>query len=122
MNRREERILYRTRKAGVKFAKKEGHVPTRDELLELKIQVVPNALRWILFGASAACGIASWVLFTMDDTIAASSLAVASVILLIFSIFGIRRTLETIADQASYELVDAALELIGDAAGSVIDL
>lgn len=122
MNRREERILQRTRKAGVKFAKKEGHIPTRDELLELKIQVVPNAIRWLLFGASVGCGIAAWVSFSLENSVAAWSFTAASAILLIFSIFGIRRTLDTLADQASYELVEAALELIGDAVGSVIDL
>ncbi len=121
MNRRDERILQRTRKAGVKFAKKEGHIPTRDELLELKIQVLPNAIRWLLFGASVGCGIASWIVHNLDQNATAGILAVASIVLLVFSIFGIRRTLETLADQASYELVDAALELIGSAVGSVFD-
>lgn len=122
MNRRDERILRRAEKAGVKFAKKQGQMPTREELLELKIQVVPDAIRWILFGASVACGIAAWFLYALDNTLAASILAVVSIILLIFAVFGIRRTLETLADQASYELVDTVFELIGDAVGSVFEL
>ncbi|MBG7607087.1 MAG: hypothetical protein IZT59_03520 [Verrucomicrobia bacterium] len=121
MNRSEERILQRTHKAGVKFAKKEGHIPTRDELLELKIQVVSNPVRWLCFGGSVMCGIAAWFLSAQDNTSAASALAVVSFIFLIFSIVGIRRTLETLADQASYELVDAAFELIGGAVGSIFD-
>jgi len=121
MNRRDERILHRAEKAGVKLAKKQGHIPTREDLLELKIQVIPNALRWLCFGGSVICGIAAWVLDTLGNTVAASSLAVLSLFLLIFSIFGIRRTLETLADHASFELVEATFELIGDAVGSVFD-
>ena len=117
MNRREERILKRTQKAGIKFAKKEGHIPSREELLEFKIQVVSNPVRWLCFGGSVGCAIASWILFGGDQNVAASVLAVVSFFLLLFSIFGIRRTLETLADQANFELVEAAFDLIGDACG-----
>ena len=47
MDRKDERILHRAEKAGVKLAKKQGQMPTRDELLELKIQVVPNCVKYV---------------------------------------------------------------------------
>ena len=44
-----------------------------------------------------------------------------SVFLLLFSIFGFKRTLETVAENMSYELVDLALDAIGSAIGSALD-
>ena len=121
MDKKDERILHRAEKAGVKLAKKQGHMPTRDELLELKIQVIPNPIRWICFGTSVICAIGAWLLFGQDNNVWASVLAVTSVLLLAFSIFGIRRTLETLADHASYDLVESVFGLIGDAVGSILD-
>ncbi len=121
MNRRDERILHRVEKAGVKLAKKQGHMPTREDLLKLKIQVISNPIRWLCFVASVICGISAWLLNTSDNTTAASSLAVLAIFFLVFSIFGIRRTLETLADSASYELVEAAFDLISNTVGTIFD-
>lgn len=60
MKSREELILSRAEQAGLALAKKEGHMPTRDELLELKIQVVPNFVRWFCFFGSVVCEGAAW--------------------------------------------------------------
>ncbi len=118
MDRKEQRILRRAERAGLKLARKTGHIPTKEELLQMKVQIVPKGARWILFGTSVICAVSAWYFNTQDNTVAAPVLAVLSFALLVFSIFGIRRTLENLADHL---LVDAVSELIGATLGSVFD-
>lgn len=114
MNRREERILHRAEKAGLKLAKKEGRLPVRDELLNLRIQILPAAFRWLLFLISVACGIAAWIVGSIG-------LGLASLLFLFFAIFGVRRTLETVADHASYDVIEVVLGYVGETIGSALD-
>ncbi len=46
--------------------------------------------------------------------ITGSVLAVVAVLMLAFSIFGIRRTMETLADQMGNEIIETVFEHIGD--------
>jgi hypothetical protein len=121
MDRRTERILRKTEKAGLRKARREGHMLSREELLSVKVQLLPDYTRWLLFGGSVIAGLASWGCLLFDMNAAGSILAVLSVFLLLFSIFGFKRTLEAVADNMSYELVDLALDAIGSAVGSALD-
>ena len=121
MDRREERILHRAEKAGVKLAKKEGRIPTREEVLQTKIQILSGFARWTMFGGSLVSGFTCWYFLSHEMLSAGSVAAVLAAFLLLFSIFGIKRTLETLADQLSYEIVDVVFEAIGNVVGSVFD-
>ena len=121
MDGRTERILRKTEKAGLRKARREGHMLSREELLSVKVQLLPDYARWLLFAGSVISGVATWACLSADAYTAGSILAVLSVCLLLFSIFGFKRTLETVADNLSYELVDLALESIGSVIGSAID-
>jgi hypothetical protein len=121
MDKRTERILRKTEKAGLRKARREGHMLSREELLSVKVQLLPDYTRWLLFGGSVIAGLTSWWCLASDSNVAGSILAVLSVFLLLFSIFGFKRTLETVADQMSYELVDLALDAIGSVIGSALD-
>lgn len=73
----------------------------------MKIQVVPDYLRWLMFLGSVACGLISWRFLENDIMLKGSIFAVISFLLLVFSIFGIRRTLEAVVDHMGYHLLDA---------------
>ena len=41
-------------KAGIKKSKREGHVLTQEELLKMKVQMMPSLVRWITGTAGVA--------------------------------------------------------------------
>src|SRR5690606_37895052 len=94
---------------------------SREELPSHKVQKLPDYARWVIFAGSAASGRTCWVYLTAAVHTAGSNLAVVSVGLLLFSVFGFRRTLETVSDHLSGELVDLALASIGSVIESAID-
>jgi ABC-type multidrug transport system fused ATPase/permease subunit len=121
VEKKEQRILNRAEKVGLKLVQKNGRVPTRDKLLQTKIQILPVSVRWLMFFGSGISGLLAWYFFGNSMVTAGSISAVVSFFLLLFSIFGIRQTLEKIADQMSYDIIDGVFELIGGAVGSVLD-
>ena len=120
MTRKEERILSKATKVGLKTARREGHVPSKDELLELKIQVLPAYGRWLLVLGALLAGVASWLCWNDDHPVTASVLAVVSVLLLVFAIFGVRRTLGELANHAAFDLPEIVIKALIDAVGDVI--
>lgn len=121
MDKRAERILRKTERAGLRKARREGHMLSREELLSVKVQILPDYTRWLLFVGFLVAGVSSWVCYSGEASTPGSILAVVSICLLLFSIFGVRRTLERIGDSMSYEIVDLAFDAIGSALGSAFD-
>lgn len=121
MDKRSERILRKAGQAGLKKTLHDGRLPSRKELLAIKVQVLPDYARWCMLGGSGFTGAASWICFSTQMWVAGSILALVSVFLLLFSAFGIRNTLETIADSISYDIVSGVFDIIGSAIGSVSD-
>lgn len=126
MTPREKRLQHRAVKAGIRVAKRRHHLLSEAELRALKVQLVPISVR-LLVGALAlsmiVAGASGW---PSDSNSTQALMVVGGILLLLFSIFGVRRTFESILDnlspQAAVELAGAVLEGIASAVGSAIDL
>ncbi len=112
-------IEKRAVKAGVKASKKRHHVVTEEELLTLKVQVIP-ALPRIILGISGALLITfcciSW---PSADSLIRIIEAVAGGLLLVFGLFGVRRTLGELLDAGASELIGSILEGIVEAVSNI---
>lgn len=125
MTPKAQKLLPRIEKAGVKASLKAGHPLTVDELLDVKVQILPAAFRWVLGGISAAAGYGSYLSFMADRFSRGCGLALGAVLFFFFAVAGIRRTLGTILDSMSSvdagELLGAVVEGIGSVIGSLFD-
>jgi hypothetical protein len=125
MDRKTEKLLKRVEKAGVRRSLKTGHVLDRDELLAVKVQVLPDYLRIALAVSSVAAGVSSYLCWTRDAPGWSGVLAILAFFLFLFAVFGIKRTLskilENLGDAASQEILGAAIEGIFSAVGSIFD-
>lgn len=125
MDRKTEKLLKRVEKAGVRRSLKAGHVLDRDELLAVKVQVLPDYLRIALGVSSLIAGVSSYLCWTRDESAWGGGLSIFAFFLFLFAIFGIKRTLskilEGMGDAAAYEILGAAIEGIFSAVGSVFD-
>lgn len=120
-----EKLLPKIEKAGVKAALKAGHVLSRDELLEVKVQLLPALYRWGLGGISAASAYGSYAGFMADSASRGLGMAALSLLFFFFSIVGVRRTLGRILESMdgvdAGELLGLALEGIGSVIGGLFD-
>ena len=125
MDRKSERLAQKIEKAGIRASIKEGHPLTESELLNIRVQILPNPLRatFCVFGAISA--IASYYWFTQDFDGYGIVSAFISILLIFFGIFGVRRTLSRILDTMdamdAAEIVGYAIEGISSAIGSLFD-
>jgi len=125
MDRKSERLVKSIEKAGIRASKKEGHPLTEAELRDIKVQVLPSPLRIIFAVLGVVAGILSYSSFTQDSEGAGFLWASVSLFMILFGIFGVRRTLSRILD--SMDAVDAAeilghaVEGIASAVGSLFD-
>src|SRR5215217_377215 len=108
-------IQKRAVKAGVKASKKRHHLVTEEELLALKVQVLPALPRILLaFGGLlliTACCI-SWPVADISIRILEG---ISGFLLLLFGIFGVRRTLGQLLDAYDAgELIGTIIETIAD--------
>ncbi len=120
-----EKLLPKIEKAGVKAALKAGHVLSRDELLEVKVQLLPALYRWGLGGISAASAYGSYAGFMADSASRGLGMAALSLLFFFFAIVGVRRTLGRILESMdgvdAGELIGLALEGIGSVIGGLFD-
>ena len=125
MNRKTELLAKRIEKAGIRASIKEGHILTESEIRNIKVQILPIPLR-VLFGilGVVAAG-ASYVFFSNDMDGLGGFSAVLSVFMVLFGIFGMRRTLSVILDSMNtadgVELLAQAMEGIASAVGSLFE-
>lgn len=125
MDPKTQKLLAKVEKAGVRQSLKAGQPIGREALLALKVQIVPAPVRWMLAVMAAGAGVGSYYCTKHDSPGWGVLLGLGAVLLLVFAIFGIRRTLSKIVDNldagAIGELLGAAVEGIGSALGSVFD-
>jgi hypothetical protein len=125
MDRKTEKLLKRVEKAGVRRSLETGHVLDRDELLAVKVQVMPDYLRIALAISSVATGVSSYLCWILEEPGGSVLLAMLAFFLFLFAVFGIKRTLskilENLGDAASQEILGAAIEGIFSAVGSIFD-
>jgi hypothetical protein len=113
-------IEKRAVKAGVKASKKRHHLVSEEELLSLRVQIMPAVLRLVLGLLGIALLSASWFAWPSDSNIIQGLEAFIGVFALLFGIFGVRRTLSNVLDSfESVDLVEGILEVIGNAVSSV---
>lgn len=125
MTPKAEKLLPRIEKAGIKAALKAGHPLDRDELLEVKVQLLPALYRWGLGGISAASAYGSYAGFMADSASRGLGMAALSLLFFFFAIVGVRRTLGRILESMdgvdAGELLGLALEGIGSVIGGLFD-
>jgi hypothetical protein len=122
MNKREQRLLVKIEKAGVRESLRSGHLVTREELLGLRIQIVPLTLRLAfgLLGAGSAW--ACYVLAQPGDDGTAAAFGLASFFLILIAVFGFKKTVEAVLDSVNgADLVCIALDGIAEIVSSISD-
>ena len=119
MTPKAEKLLPKIEKAGIKASLKAGRVVTREELLEVKVQLMPTLLRWTFGGGAAAAAYGSYVQWIQGGTDASIGFALLALVLLFFAWMGVRKTLGKIVDG-----MDAAssAEIIGHALRAIVDV
>ncbi|RYD48156.1 MAG: hypothetical protein EOP85_04140 [Verrucomicrobiaceae bacterium] len=117
---RPESIEKRAVKAGVKASKKRHHLVTKEELLALKIQVMPALPRIILVTSGALLITFCCLSWPSADIFIRSLEGLSGAILLLIGAFGIRRTLESTLDSHdAVNLVGSILETVADAVSNI---
>ncbi len=112
-----EVIEQRAVKIGVKASKKRGHLVSPVELLSLRVQTMPAAIRLFMVLLGIALIASGWLGWPSDSNIVQALEAVAGVFTILFGAFGIRRTLSNVLD--SVDAIDFTSVVI-DAIGEVI--
>ncbi|TDU63132.1 hypothetical protein EI77_04453 [Prosthecobacter fusiformis] len=128
MTSKAEKLLPKIERAGIKASLKAGHVVSREELLEVKVQLMPTLLRWTLGGFSAAAAYGSYLQFSAGNLNAGFGFVLLALLFLFFAWVGIRKTLANLLEglsQVDYaqagDLVGTALVCIAEAVGSAFD-
>lgn len=129
MTPKAEKLLPKIEKAGVKASLKAGHPLSQEELLNVRVQLLPTIYRWGLGGISSACAYGSYTSAMATETgeslTASIALAIVSLLFFIFALAGVRKTLGTILENmpvdAGGELLSAAVEGIGSIIGGLFD-
>jgi hypothetical protein len=107
-------------KAAVRATLKSGHPITRDELLELRVQILPASKR-LLFGfLTLVFGCLAWVLSDLDYFWFSLLSSTASLLSLFFAVIGVRRTISLTLDSLDRAGTDAVIEVALEAAAHVI--
>ena len=117
-----EKLQNRAIKAGIRASKKRHHVVSKEELLKLKIQVLPSSLRGFLLLSGAAMILGAVIGWPFPADGHQVLMGIGGGLLVIFGVFGVRRSLETFVDGLS-SASDAAdvLGIIIEAIGSAFD-
>jgi hypothetical protein len=87
-------------KAGVKASKKRHHLITEEELLSLRVQVMPVLPRILLMLTGGSLLVAAYLAWPSGSDAIRVLETIFGVLTLFFGVFGIRRTLSTLLDTA----------------------
>ena len=120
--RRIERLQRTAIRKAVRTSRKLHHALTKDEILGLRIQIVPATARILLATGGILLITAALISWPSDSNVIQGLEFLAGIFLLLFGIFGIRRTLSELADQMSYKAFELLLEGILSAIGNATDL
>lgn len=107
-------------KAAVRATRQSDHPVTQDELLALRVQILPASKR-LLFGfLSLAFGCLAWVLSDLDYFWFSLLSGLASLTSLFFAVIGVRRTVSMALDGFDQTTSQFILEAAVDAATYVV--
>ena len=113
MNR--ETLEQRAIKTGVKASKKRGHLVSPQELLSLRVQIMPAAIRIALVLAGILLLLACGFAWPVDSNGVQATEAVFGIFAILFGAFGVRRTLSNLVDSFdSIDFASAVIDMIGE--------
>ena len=111
-------IKKRAVKAGVKASKKRHHLITEQEILSLRVQVMSALPRVILVLTGISLLVACWLSWPSESNEIRTIEGISGLLIFLFGVYGIRRTLSEVLDTAAEGAADGA----ADFAGSVLEL
>lgn len=120
--KRVERLQRIAIRKGIRASRKLDHALTKKEIRDLRIQIVPATARILMATGGIALIAAALTAWPSDSNVVQGLEFLAGLFLLLFGIFGIQRTLSSLADQMSTEAFELLLEGIFRAMGNTIDL
>lgn len=110
-------------RTGIKVSKQQGHTVSREELLNLRVQTLPNPLRLALVALGGACIAACYFSWPHEANSIRGLEAISGILLILFGLFGIRRTLSQILDSVQpLDAINLVGELVDAIANAVSDL
>jgi hypothetical protein len=113
-------IEKRAVKAAVKASKKRHHLVTEDELLSLRVQVMPWIWRFLLMLLGSTLLATCWYGWPWESSSIRVLEAIGGVLFFLFGAFGIRKTLSKILDGVDAgNVVEGILELAGEALSGI---
>jgi len=118
MTRRENKLQQRAVKAGIRASKKRGHIVDEKELAALRIQVMPVLPRLLMVLAGIALLGAAITGWPLSGNEAQGAFAISGIILFLFGVFGVRRTISNVLDHA---VTEVAADLVGKMLGGIAD-
>lgn len=115
----QDALKKRAVKTAVRKSKKLGHLVTEEELLSLKIQILQTRTRLIFGTIGFLLILASVCAWPLDSITARVVEFIIGLLTLIFSIVGVRRSLDVVFDpgdliQSCGDVIQAAGELVAD--------
>ena len=117
-----ETLEKRAVKAGVKAAVKLERPPTKEELMELRVQALSNGLRVFLVLTGAALIASAWFSWPWPNAAVRGIEIITGLITFIFGLFGVRQTLSNLFDSNhGLGLADVVVEIIAGIFSAMID-
>lgn len=125
MTKKLERIATLAEKQGIKASLQQGHLLNEEELRRLKIQIIPGPWRFFLGILGIVAAGLSTECFVQHCVPEGFGFAVLGLFLILFAIFGVRRTLgeilNSMSDADGLELLGHILEGVAHAVGALFD-
>lgn len=112
---RVEAIRRRAVKAGIRKSGKLHHPLQPEEILSLKVQVLPAFARIAMGAAAVLLFVSACAGWPSEEEWVRMIEAIAGVFLVFFSLFGVRRTLSGLADRLSTDILHSIVDSVVDA-------
>ncbi len=112
---RVDAIRRRAVKAGIRRSRKLHHPLRREEILSLKVQVLPTVPRIVMAVAGILLVVSACTGFPAEDDWIRLVEIITGGFLIVFSLLGVRRTLSGMADHLSTDIVHSIVDSVVDA-------
>ena len=121
-SRTRERLQRNAVKAGIRAAARLNHIPDKKEFRSLKVQVVPLWLRLSAMAVGVGlfwAGLSGWPL---ESNAVQGVFGIGGILLVVFGLVGVRRTLEEILDRLAPDVAGEILWKSLQAVAEAVDL
>jgi hypothetical protein len=115
MKREFQRLRHRAIETGLRRTEKLQHPLSREEILALRVQVLPASARILMAGSGILLIIGAIQAWPSDSNVIRSIEGVGGFLLALFGTFGIRRSLEAIGDRLGESILESIIEGISGA-------